>query len=247
MAAQSQMINTWSSILFLFGKTLRFILFFVFLYQVVFASKNLVGYTQSEIILFFLVFNFIDIFTQVLFRGVYQFRPLIVSGDYDLDLLKPIPSFFRPVFGWTDILDLITLIPFSAYFIWFALSNNFFSGFSVLLFLILLLNSVLIAFAFHLFVCAICVLTTEIDHLIWIYRDLTSMARFSTDIYPKAIQYLLTFTIPVVILMTVPAKGLMGLLSWPMVILSMVITVIFLLGSFLLWRYALSQYSSASS
>ncbi|MGB9911382.1 MAG: ABC-2 family transporter protein [Microgenomates group bacterium] len=80
--------------------------------------------------------------------------------------------------------------------------------------MILFFNALILAFAFHLFFCSVCVLTTEIDHLVWVYRDLTSMARFPTDIYNKGIRIILTFTIPVIILITVPAKALLGILSW---------------------------------
>ncbi|MCX6724732.1 MAG: ABC-2 family transporter protein [Candidatus Shapirobacteria bacterium] len=247
-AAQSALLTTWAGVLFIIGKIVRFLLFFIFLFAVLSASKNLAGYNREQVIFFFLIFTLVDAMVQFLFRGVYHFRPLVVSGDYDLDLLKPLPSFFRPIFGYTDILDFVTLIPLWIYFLWFVFTNHLFTGVGdLILFFLLLGNSLILAFAFHLFICAICVLTTEIDHLVWIYRDLTSMARFPTDIYQKFIQGILTFTIPVVILITVPAKALLGLLSWPWIILSFVISGIFWWGSMKFWKYALRKYSSASS
>lgn len=246
--AQSWLITDWSGLLFLSGKIIRFLMFFAFLFAVLSSSQTLVGFNREQIIFFFLVFNIIDVAVQFFFRGVYLFRPQVVSGNYDLDLLKPLPSFFRPLFGWTDIYDFIILIPLWIFFIWFTFSNQLFTSIgNLIIFLLLLLNSLILAFAFHLFVCAVCVLTTEIDHLVMVYRDLTAMARFPTDIYQKGIQYILTFTIPVVILITVPAKALMGLLSWQWVIGSIVITFLFLWGSLRFWKYALTQYSSASS
>jgi len=247
-AAQSQLLTRWSWILFIAGKVIRFLLFFVFLFAVLSRAKTLAGYNREQVIVFFLVFNLIDIMIQFFFRGVYVFRPRVVSGNYDLDLLKPLPSFFQPLFGWTDVLDFITLIPLWGYFLWFLFHYRLLAGFgSLLLFFLLLVNALVLGFAFHLFVCAVCLLTTEIDHLIWVYRDLTTMARFPTDIYKRGIQYLLTFTIPVVILITVPAKALLGFLSWQWVIFSFLISGIFLWGSLRFWRYALTQYSSASS
>lgn len=247
-AAQSQLTTLWAGIFFILGKVVRFLFLFIFLFSVLSQSQTLAGYTREQVIVFFLVFNLVDITVQFLFRGVYVFRPLVVRGDFDLDLLKPYPSFFRPLFGWTDILDFITLIPLWFFFIWYLFhAHLFFSRIQILYFLLLFANSLLLAFAFHLFVCAVCVLTTEIDHLIWIYRDLTGMARVPTDIYQRGIRYILTFTIPVVILITVPAKALMGILSWEGVILSLVISVLFLFGSLRFWQYALTQYSSASS
>ncbi len=247
-AAQSALLTTWAGILFIIGKIVRFLLFFVFLFAVLSAAKNLAGYNREQVIFFFLIFTLVDAMVQFLFRGVYHFRPLVVSGDYDLDLLKPLPSFFRPIFGYTDILDFVTLIPLWIYFLWFVFVNHLFAGVGdLILFFLLLGNSLILAFAFHLFICAICVLTTEIDHLVWVYRDLTSMARFPTDIYQKFIQGILTFTIPVVILFTVPAKALLGLLSWPWIALAFGISVLFLWGSLKFWKYSLKRYSSASS
>lgn len=248
MAIQTQLTSFWAGLLFLIGKVARFLFFFVFLFSVLSKTNTIAGYGKEQVILFFLVFNLIDILTQALFRGVYRFRPLVVSGDYDLVLLQPVPSFFRPIFGWSDIFDFATLIPLWICFFWFIFHFGLLiNTFNLLVFFLLFGNSIILAFAFHLFVCSMCVLTTEIDHLVMVYRDLTNMARFPTDIYQKGIQYFLTFTIPVIILITVPAKSLLGLLSWPMAILSVVITGIFLSGSFALWKYALSQYSSASS
>ncbi|PJC28240.1 hypothetical protein CO054_01205 [Candidatus Shapirobacteria bacterium CG_4_9_14_0_2_um_filter_39_11] len=247
-AAQSQFLTLLAGVLFLIGKIVRFLLFFVFLFAILSSSKTLADYSREQVIFFFLVFNLVDIMIQFFFRGVYQFRPLVISGNYDLDLLKPLPSFFRPIFGWTDILDFTTLVPLWGYFIWFVFTNHLFTGFiDFALFFLLLLNALMVGFAFHLFVCAVCILTTEIDHLIEVYRDLANMARFPTDIYQKGIQYILTFTIPVIILITIPAKALLGLLSWQWLILSLVISGLFLWGSLRFWKYALTQYSSASS
>jgi len=247
-AAQAQLLNHWGGFLFLLGKIVRFLLFFIFLFTVLSSATNLAGYNREQVIIFFLVFNLVDIMVQFLFRGVYHFRPRVVSGDYDLDLLKPLPSFFRPVFGWTDILDFITLIPLLGYFFWFLTVNHLFPTFSgLIIFLVLLLNSLILAFAFHLFVCAVCVLTTEIDHLVWVYRDLTSMARFPTDIYQKGMRAILTFVIPVVILVTVPAKALLGISSWQIIVGAMLVSFIALIVSLKFWSYSLRRYSSASS
>lgn len=247
-AAQSQLLTNWAGLLFILGKTVRFLMFFIFLFSVLSGVNSLAGYSREQVILFFLVFNLVDISVQFLFRGVYVFRPLVISGNFDFDLLKPLPSFFRPIFGMTDILDLVTLIPLTAYFVWFSLANQFMvNNFQVFLFSVLFLNSLVIAFSFHLFVCGVCLLTTEIDNLIWIYRDLTNMARFPTDIYQKGVQMVLTVTIPVVILITIPAKVLLGILSWDWVLGSFAIGGVFLIFSYKFWKYALSKYTSASS
>jgi len=248
MAAQAQLLTNWAGVMFLIGKIVRFLMFLLFLFIVVGSVGSLAGYRREQVILFYLIFNLVDIASQFLFRGVYQFRTSVVSGNYDIDLVRPLPSFLIPVFGWMDFQDFITLLPLIVYLIYF-LSSGFISVslLGLLTFLVLFLNGLALAFAFHLFVCATCVLTTQIDPLVWIYRDLTNMARFPTDIYQKGIQLVLTLTVPVIILITVPAKALMGALDQKWIFVSFLMSGFFLIGSFKFWWYALKRYSSASS
>lgn len=237
-----------AAILFIIGKVVRFAFYFLFLFSVISGIDNFVGYSKVEVIWFFLVFNLIDVTIQFLFRGVYHFRYLVVSGNFDLELLKPLPSFFRPLFGHIDIIDFITLVPLTGFSIWYVIHHKLVSGpMSIIYFLLLFIASLLIGFAFHLFVSSICVLTTEIDHLIWIYRDVTAMARFPTDIYQGAIRFLITVVIPVVLLITFPAKALLGLISPFQVGLSLTISLILAGLSLKFWYWSLKHYSSASS
>ena len=151
--AQTQLLTSWGGYLFLAGKIIRFLLYFVVLFSVLSKAVFLAGYQREQVILFFLVFNLVDVTTQAFFRGVYRFRPLVVRGNFDLDLLRPLPSFFRPVFGWTDIWDLITLIPLLGYFAWFVSKNYLLSDYSTLgSFVLVFLSSLVLAFSFHLLI-----------------------------------------------------------------------------------------------
>jgi ABC-2 type transport system permease protein len=114
-------------------------------------------------------------------------------------------------------------------------------------YILLLINAFLIATAFHIAVLALGILTTEIDNTIMLYRDITRMGTVPIDIYKEPLRGFLTFIIPVGVMMTFPAKALMGLLSAQMVIFSFLISGIFLWGSLRFWKYALKHYSSASS
>jgi ABC-2 type transport system permease protein len=89
--------------------------------------------------------------------------------------------------------------------------------------------------------------TTEIDHAVMIYRDLTSMGRVPVDIYKEPLRSVITFAIPVGIMMTFPAKAFLGMLSWQFIVLSLVLGLLFFVLSLRIWHYALSRYASASS
>lgn len=233
--------------LFLLGKILRFLFFLGFLVILVSQTKVLAGYTIYQVVFFFLTFNLIDTLAQLFFREVYRFRPKVVRGDFDLDLVKPFSPLFKALAGGADPLDLFLLIPHLGILLFVVNKLSINSPLFIFLFLGLLFNSFLIATGFHIVVLSLGILTTEVDHAIMIYRDLTQMGRIPVDIYQQPVRALLTFLVPVGIMMTFPAKALMGLLSISGVIVSFIFGLGFFFFSLFIWRYSLTQYSSASS
>jgi len=61
------------------------------------------------------------------------------------------------------------------------------------LFCVLALNGLLIAFAIHIVVASLAVLTQEMENTIWIYRDLMTLGRFPSDIYDSPMRAILIF------------------------------------------------------
>lgn len=232
--------------IFLTGKLIRFFFFFGFIVFLLKGTKSLAGYNLSQTLLFFLTFNLIDTVSQFLFREVYRFRPLIVSGGFDLVLSKPINALFRSLMGGADLIDLITIVPLTvATFYVAGLLNP--SMLQTVFYILLLLNGLIIAAAFHIFVLGLGIVTLEIDHTVMIYRDLTALGRFPVDIYKEPLKSVITFLIPVGIMVSFPAKVIMGLISPAGVIWSLIFGVLVLVLSFRFWNFALKKYTSASS
>lgn len=245
-AFQIAFVSRVGAFLFTFAKILRFAFFMLIVILVVTQTRSLAGYTLNQSLIFFLTYSVVDTLTQLLFRDVYRFRPKVVSGEFDFTLLKPVSSLFTVLFGGADPLDLVTLVPYVGLLTFFMMQVQL-SPISLAVFLLLVANSLLIATAFHIFVLALGILTTEIDHAIMIYRDITSMARFPVDIYTEPLRRFITFFIPVGIMMTFPPKALFGLLGPQFIILSALIGIGFLVVSLKLWNFALKRYTSASS
>ncbi len=240
-------VSRFGAIIFFIAKLLRFIFFLLFLILIIGRTDQLGGYTIYQITFFFLTFNVIDTLTQLLYREVYRFRPMVVEGTFDYVLLQPINSLFRVLFGGADLLDLIMLVPIMAAIFYVTLRLPSLSFINIVIFLLLVINSLILTTAFHIVVVALGILTTTVDHAVMIYRDITSTGRIPIDIYREPVRGLLTFIIPVGIIMTFPAKAFMGLLSLQGVILSFIFAGIIFWGSLRLWNYALTKYSSASS
>ncbi len=233
-------------IVFTTGKVLRFAFFGAFIYFLLSKTDTLAGYTLHQTLFFFLTFNLIDIITQFLFRETYRFRPLIVSGNFDLVLIKPINALFRSLMGGADILDLFMIPPmiFAVYYVGSLLDP---STSQIILYIILVINGLVIATAFHIAVLSLGIITLEIDHTIMIYRDLTNLGRLPIDIYKEPLKGILTYMIPVGIMITLPAKAMMGLVTPMGVIISFALGVLMMTLMLRFWGFALKQYTSASS
>jgi len=232
--------------MFLIGKLLRFGFFAAFLFFLVKGSERLAEYNVNQTIFFFLTFNVVSIVSQFLFREVYRFRGLLVSGDFDLVLTKPTNALFRVLMGGADVTDLVTIPPLIAAVIYVGatLDPNILH---TTYYILLIINGLLIATAFHIAVISFGIITLEIDHIIMIFRDLENLARLPVDIYKQPLRGVLTYLIPVGIMITFPAKALMGLITPVGVALSFALGAILFYASLKFWKLALKHYTSASS
>lgn len=244
---QTQASNRFALIVLLIGKILRFGIFTIFIIILVGKTKSLAGYSLDQTIFFFLSFNLVDILSQLIFREVYRFRQAVVTGTFDFYLTKPVNALFRALLGGPDLIDFITLIPLVGSIIFFMIRIDITNFISILIYLLLLSVAFLIALAFHILVLSLAIITTEIDHAIMMYRDIVGMGRFPVDIYIEPLRGFLTFVIPVGVMMTFPAKALMGLLSLNLVIYAVLFSVFLFYLSLKVWDLALKNYSSASS
>lgn len=239
--------SRFNAVLFFIGKLFRFLFFIVFLLAIFGKTDRLAQYSVNQTLFFFLTFNLIDTVTQLFYREVYRFRPMVVSGNFDLVLVKPMNPLFRALAGGADPLDLLMLFPYIGALMYVGAQVDGWSIGTVILYILLIANGFLIATGFHILVLALAIVTTEIDHAVMIYRDLTSMGRVPIDIYQEPLRSLLTFVIPIGIMMTFPAKAFLGMLTPSFITISLVVGVGFFFLTLRMWRLALTKYSSASS
>ncbi len=244
LTIQQALENRMGALLFLIGKLIRFFMFLGFMLLLTERVGSIGGFDQREMIVFFLVFNIFDIAGQTFFRGIYWFREQVVSGEFDFRLVKPMNALFQALTRQTEVLDLPVLLIVIIFLVYY---THGISILNVIMFGLLMLVAMVVITAIHIMVASLGVVTTEVDHTIMIYRDLSSMARFPVDIYAPNLRTLLTFVIPIALAFTVPAKALLGMLNWNHVFLVLVSSIGFLLFSLWIWNLAVKSYSSASS
>lgn len=235
-------------VLLLLGKVLRFALLISFIYFLVGRTKTIAGYSLNQTMVFFLTFAVIDNASQIFFREVYRFRPLVISGELDTILVKPYHPFLRILIGGVDMLDAILMLPYLFILLYFIFQNSSaVTSMSIVFYIALAINGFVIATAFHIMVLALGILTSEVDHTIMIYRDLTRVATVPIDVYREPVRFIFSFVLPVGVMMSFPAKALYNALSVPVIGISFCIGGLSLWGALQLWSYALQVYQSASS
>src|SRR5258708_14275152 len=237
-----------SSFGYLLGKLVRIVFFLFFLFSIFKHTDALVGYTLPEVALFFLTFNIIDILAQLFFRGIYGVRSLIREGDFDYFLIQPTNVLFRVAFHTVDFLDVITILP--VIYITFYVIRHIPGGVSVwkvLEYSLLILNGMVIAFAIHIAVASLAVLTQELENTIWIYRDLMTLGRFPSDIYDAPMRGIITFVVPVAVMVSFPAKAFLGRLGGVWLAHALLMAMTSLTLSLYFWRFATRRYTSVSS
>jgi ABC-2 type transport system permease protein len=244
---QTLLSKRLTAVIFILAKMLRISLFLIFL-SFLFRGTNGIGsYTSQQIVFFYLTFVLIDELTQFFFREVYRFRPLIVKGDFDYVLSKPINPLLRVLLGGADFLDsvvIIFVIIAVGYYGMTFISSDFIKWIMYIFFVI---NALAIAASFHIFVLGLGIITTSVEHLVMVYRDISSMLRIPVDLYMEPIRSILTFVVPLGIMLTFPPKVLMNALSPELIFVSLLVSFTFVTSSLLFWRYCLNKYQSASS
>ncbi len=189
-----------------------------------------------------------DILAQLFFRGIYGIRALIREGDFDYFLIQPTNVLYRCAFNTVDFLDVVTIVPVLGVtsYVLQQMPGGIPLG-RLLIYTLLCLNGMLIALAIHIVVAGMAVITQEMENTIWLYRDVMTLGRFPYDIYNSFLRSVLTFVIPVAVMISFPAKAYLGQLSGFWLAMAFVIAGVGLAASLSFWRYATRRYTSTSS
>ncbi len=243
---QTMLASRFGMIVFVLGKLARFGLYLAFIYFLFSGVSRILVYDRYQTLFFLLTFTLMGSIGQMVYREVYRFHEKIISGEFDFDLLRPISPLLRNIAGGFDLMDLLTM-PVLVYALVAVMRQLPFDGQRLLLYLLLMSNGLLMMTAIHIGLAGLGIITSEIDHLMMVYRDIETMGRFPVDIYAEPIKTTLLFIIPIGLMFTIPAKAYLGILSWPFILVALVAGVVSMLLSGWFWNFAVRRYSSASS
>jgi ABC-2 type transport system permease protein len=225
-------------------------------YDVVFSQTNAVANWNREQYLFFVGCHYALSGTLETFflSNCTGFSDLVRSGDLDRFLLKPIDEQFLITtrqMDWSTFPNVLQGAGVMIYAL-VAMGWQFHAG-KLLLFLALFACGVAMAYSFLLLLSSLSVWMVRNQSLMELWWMFTTLMRYPREIFGTSrwaspIGWFLTFVVPVLVVVSVPAAVMVHVLeSWWLVPL-MAISAVLLLGlSRWFFRYALRAYRSASS
>ncbi len=221
---------------------------FVLLWVMFSQASSVGGWSFTEALALFGVFIMLEAFIDLfLYPNLNKMPEYIRKGNMDFFLLKPVSGQFLVSFRYASIWRL------PAFFLGLGLITNGMwqtgnlSLVNIFLALILLFAAATIVYAIWFMLTTTAFWLVKVDNISELFYAFFSAGRFPVSAFPSWVRLILTFVVPIAFVTTVPASAAVGRLTWDMAVINLLIALGLLLLSNLFWRYAVANYTSASS
>jgi len=184
-----------------------------------------------------------------------QFSELIRTGNLDFVLVKPIDTQFLVSFEKMD-LAMVTQVLMGCGLLGYAIvaSGVSLSAFSVVLYLLLLLSATAFFYSLMISLAAMSIFFGRNQGLLDFWFYITVFARYPSTIYSgtptgEVIRFAFSYVLPILLVVTVPARMLMGMVIEPnwLVAMTLATGVLSVIASRMVFMWSLRHYRSASS
>jgi ABC-2 type transport system permease protein len=221
----------------------------IMMFQVIFGHVDAIaGWTKYEV--FFLVGagnTIMGLFETLFIMNLMRLPDMIRTGELDFHLLKPVNTQFLVSARYADFEAVPNTMLGFVFMGWCAyklhaamtlpslMTFMLFVFTGVALYYSIMFISVTVSFWFLRF---------QAMNVWW---QLTTLGRQPAEIFPPKLKFILTYCLPMLVIVNFPVKALLGKLPLFAGIWGLVITVVLVSFSGWFFRFALRRYRSASS
>lgn len=254
----SQFFKTSFSSLLIFRKnfvvhfftTIMWTAYYLFSIEIIFMhTDSIAGWAKGEVLFLVATLFLIDGLRVLFFYNNLKNLPSeITDGNLDLILTKPVDSQF-----WLSLRHLnfseISLLIMGALLWWHAwlLTDIQLTIISVLIYMVLCLCGLLIAYSIWLMLVAMSFWYFRIDNITDLFNHIIDIGRYPADIFKGVLRVLAFTLIPLAVITNFPVQALIGQLNVMNLIYGLFLTAVFFVSARLFWLFAVRRYSSASS
>ena len=221
-----------------------------FFFTVIYSYVDALGVFSKEDVMIFLVVAFLaDTIYMFFFSGnVFHLNHLMVTGDLDYYLLKPVNSQFIVSFRKVKSYAIVSLIILSALlFMQIKSYSSPIPPINVIVFIVSFLMGTLLWYCVDFMIASTCFWYKNFSVSGWLSSELTKYSRRPDSIYSGVLRKLLFSFFPMAMISSLPARMLIFGPDYYLLISQFIITAVALLITVYVWNRGLIRYDSASS
>ena len=221
-----------------------------FLWSVIFSYVDVLGDFNQDAVIIFLIIMYLTDTVFVFFFGsnTFTLNTMVVKGDLDLVLIKPVnPQFFMS-FRYVCNYALVSLIILLGLLLKLLYEyHGHISIFNFGIFLFSFSLGVLLFYSIEFIISCLVFWYRNFSVGGWLSSEVTKYSRRPDSIYTGKFRRIVFTIFPMAMITSVPARVLIFGPDLQLLLFQFIITVVFLLISNLIWNRGLQLYESASS
>ena len=172
----------------------------------------------------------------------------IRSGAFDYVLLKPVDAQFMVSASRYEPWKIIDLLAAIGLIVYAFVQRGVAPGADdIALGVLLFVAGCLAMYSMWLVCASMAFWVVRLDNLVYLLGSIFDVARWPVQVFRGIWRYVFTFIIPVAVMTTFPAMALLGRGSTKLVLATLAGAGLMLVFARLVWRFAIRNYTSASS
>ena len=211
--------------------------------------SNIKGFTMYEVLLTFGIIQFGYSFCETFFRGVDQFDDLIVNGTFDRLLLRPQNILLQVFANEVSFVKASRLIQ-SIIVLVIAIINIdvIWAIEKIIILVFMLISGIAVFLSIFILAASYCFLTVKGLEVRNVFTDGGKhMAQYPIGIFKKGFVFFFTFIIPFGFVNYYPLLYLLDKTNNKLLIISPLITILYLIPSVIIFYKGIKRYSSVGS
>ena len=211
--------------------------------------SNIKGFTMYEVLLTFGIIQFGFSFCETFFRGVDQFDDLIVNGTFDRLLLRPQNILLQVFANEVSFVKASRLIQ-SIIVLIIAIINIdvIWTIEKIITLIFMLISGIAVFLSIFILAASYCFLTVKGLEVRNVFTDGGKhMAQYPIGIFKKGFVFFFTFIIPFGFVNYYPLLYLLDKTNNKLLIISPLITILYLIPSVIIFYKGIKRYSSVGS
>lgn len=217
----------------------------IFFYQ----THQLGGWSYSDVLILLGIYNTLQGMIDFVLRpNMPRLLLHIRMGTLDYVLTKPVDSMFfvslRHQVFWR-LIDVVLGIGLTIYGL---VQKQFLPTIvDVSFFILSILAALVIIYSLWMLLMTTAFWVIRMDDLSFLFNSFFQTSQFPITMYKGWLRMVLTYLLPAAFITFTPASALIGLWDWRTTLVSIVVAIVFFWLARRFWKFALANYTSASS